>query len=69
MERPCTWSCVLTSYYIIVSTPDVCLGHDIGFLIFDEAHHAANRHAYNLIMWEFCDDLLPCNTSDSANVQ
>ena len=71
------WSRVLTSYRIIVSTPDVLLnalrhgyvrlGHDIGFLVFDEAHHAADRHAYNLIMREFYDDLPPRDASDSAD--
>jgi ERCC4-related helicase len=52
---------------IVVSTPDVLLnalrhgyvqlGRDIGLLVFDEAHHAADKHSYNLIMREFYDQL------------
>jgi endoribonuclease Dicer len=71
------WQRVLTSYRIIVSTPDVLLnalrhgyiqlGHNIGFLVFDEAHHAADRHAYNLIMREFYADLPPRSATESTD--
>lgn len=60
------WLRVLKSR-VVVSTPDVLLnalrhgyvqlGCDIGLLVFDEAHHAAEKHAYNLIMREFYDQL------------
>lgn len=77
------WHRVLTDYRIIVSTPDVLLnalrhgyihlGRNIGFLVFDEAHHAADRHAYNLVMREFYEPLPPRDAVDSdssdANVQ
>jgi endoribonuclease Dicer len=71
------WQRVLTSYCIIVSMPDVLLnalqhgyiqlGHDIGFLIFDEVHHTADRHAYNLIMLEFYADLPPRSAMESTD--
>ena len=71
------WSHILTSYRIIVSTPDVLLnmlqhsyvhlGHDISFLVIDKAHHVADCRTYNL-MWEFYDDLPPHKALDSANV-
>jgi endoribonuclease Dicer len=61
------WIGVLVKYRIVVSTPDVLLnalrhgyiqlGRDIGLLVFDEAHHAADKHAYNLVMREFYDEL------------
>jgi endoribonuclease Dicer len=70
------WRRVLGDYRIIVSTPDVLLnalrhgyvhlGRNIGFLVFDEAHHAADRHAYNLIMREFYAALPPRGAPDSA---
>jgi endoribonuclease Dicer len=57
------WRQVLSTHRIVVSTPQVLLdamrhghvnlGRDIGLLIFDEAHHAADNHPYNLIMSEF----------------
>ncbi|OCB90323.1 hypothetical protein A7U60_g2499 [Sanghuangporus baumii] len=59
------WSQVLSTHRIIVSTPQVLLdalrhgyvnmGRDIGLLVFDEAHHAADKHPYNMIMREFYD--------------
>ena len=70
------WRSVLTDYRIIVSTPDVLLnalrhgylhlGRNIGFLVFDEAHHAADKHAYNLVMREFYSKLPP---RDSASAE
>jgi len=60
------WLRVLKSR-VVVSTPDVLLnalrhgyvqlGCDVGLLVFDEAHHAAEKHAYNLLMREFYDQL------------
>ena len=37
----------------------VQLGSNVGLLVFDEAHHAADKHAYNLVMREFYDQLPP----------
>jgi len=63
------WLRVLVEHRIVVSTPDVLLnalrhgyvllGRDVGLLVFDEAHHAADKHAYNLVMREFYDKLPP----------
>jgi endoribonuclease Dicer len=60
---------VLKTHRIVVSTHGVLLnalrhafirlGDDIGLLVFDEAHHAADKHDYNLIMREFYDELPP----------
>jgi endoribonuclease Dicer len=71
------WRRVLGDYRIIVSTPDVLLnalrhgyvhlGRNIGFIVFDEAHHAADRHAYNLIMREFYSPLPPRGAADSTD--
>ncbi|KAJ6531839.1 hypothetical protein B0H19DRAFT_1188825 [Mycena capillaripes] len=57
------WKSVLTTYRIMVSTPQVLLdalhhgyiklGIDIGLLIMDEAHHAVEKHPYNIIMKDF----------------
>jgi ERCC4-related helicase len=54
-KDPALWRRVLGSHRIIVSTPDVLLnalrhgyvhlGRDVGFLVFDEAHHAADNHS------------------------
>jgi endoribonuclease Dicer len=62
-KDPRFWQTVISNYRIIVSTPQVLLdalrhgylhlGHDIGLLIFDEAHHATDKHPYHLIMEEF----------------
>jgi endoribonuclease Dicer len=63
------WRRVLNDHRIIVSTHDVLLnalrhgyvhlGRDIGLLVFDEAHHAADKHSYNLVMREFYTELPP----------
>jgi len=68
-KDPELWRRVLNTHRIVVSTPDVLLnalrhgyvhlGRDIGLLVFDEAHHAADRHSYNLVMREFYDELPP----------
>jgi len=62
-KNPHLWRNVLDTHRIIVSTPQplldalrhgyVNLGADIGLLVFDEAHHAVDRHPYNAIMQEF----------------
>ena len=66
-KDPALWRRVLDEHRIIVTTPDVLLnalrhgyvhlGRNVGFLVFDEAHHAADRHSYNLVMREFYDGL------------
>lgn len=33
----------------------VNLAADLGLLVFDEAHHAADKHPYNMILREFYD--------------
>ena len=76
-KDPALWRDVLVSYRIIVSTPDVLLnalrhgyvhlGRNIGFLVFDEAHHAADRHSYNLIMREFYFGLRPRGDAESVD--
>ena len=63
------WVRVLDTHRIVVSTHGVLLnalrhgyirlGDDIGLLVFDEAHHAADKHSYNLVMREFYDKLPP----------
>ncbi|KAF8428422.1 hypothetical protein L210DRAFT_3764899 [Boletus edulis BED1] len=57
------WKDVLRKNRVIVSTPQVLLdalshgyvslGRDIGFLIFDEAHHANDNHPMNCVMRDF----------------
>ncbi|KAJ2930465.1 hypothetical protein H1R20_g6628, partial [Candolleomyces eurysporus] len=57
------WKAVVDSHRVIVSTPQVLfdslrhgyigLGKKVGLLIFDEAHHATDKHPCNLIMKEF----------------
>lgn len=57
------WTDVINTHRIMVSTPQVLLdalrhgyiimGRDISLLIFDEAHHAMDKHPYNMIMQEF----------------
>jgi ERCC4-related helicase len=61
------WRRVLNTHRVVVSTHDVLLnalrhgyvhlGADVGLLVFDEAHHAADKHPYNLLMREFYDAL------------
>ncbi|KAF7336662.1 hypothetical protein MVEN_02101000 [Mycena venus] len=63
------WQSILKTYRIMVSTPQVLLdalhhahinmGNDIGLLIFDEAHHAVDKHPYNEIMKNFYFDCPP----------
>ncbi|THH09756.1 hypothetical protein EW145_g1776 [Phellinidium pouzarii] len=67
------WKVALSTHRIMVSTPQILLdalrhgyinlGRDIGLLIFDEAHHAADKHPYNMIMREFYDDCEPRDAS------
>lgn len=40
----------------------------IGLLIFDEAHHAADKHPYNVIMREFYDKCTE-STEDGRRVR
>lgn len=71
------WKQVLSTHRIIVSTPQVLLdalrhgyvnmGRDIGLLVFDEAHHATDKHPYNMIMREFYDFCSPRATSNSTS--
>jgi endoribonuclease Dicer len=42
------------------------MGQHIGLIVFDEAHHAADKHPYNLIMKNFYFDL-PARTSQSSD--
>lgn len=72
------WTDVITTNRIVVSTPQVLLdalrhgyvnlARDIGLLVFDEAHHAADKHPYNLILREFYDKCprRPPETNDFA---
>ncbi|RDX50374.1 P-loop containing nucleoside triphosphate hydrolase protein [Lentinus brumalis] len=63
------WRRILSSYRIMVTTPQVLLdalhhgyidmGSDIGLLVFDEAHHAIGKHPYNMIMKRHYFDLPP----------
>lgn len=56
------WKRVITDHQVVVSTPQVLLdamrnghislGEHIGLLVFDEAHHVADKHPYNMIMQE-----------------
>ncbi|CAA7270275.1 unnamed protein product [Cyclocybe aegerita] len=70
------WERVLRTHRIMVSTPQVfldalrhgyiLLGRDISLLVFDEAHHAADKHPYNRIMAEFYFDLPPRTETNLA---
>lgn len=71
------WKQALSTHRIIVSTPQVLLdalrhgyvnlGRDIGLLVFDEAHHASEKHPYNMIMREFYDSCSPRSVSDHGS--
>lgn len=73
------WRRVVTEHRVIVSTPQVLLdamrnghinlGQDVGLLIFDEAHHVADKHPYNMIMQEqyFRIPLLPSVLQDTTS--
>lgn len=62
-KNPLLWKTVLTTHRVVISTPQilldalshgyVILGRDISLLIFDEAHHAIDKHPYNQIMTDF----------------
>lgn len=66
-KDPNLWSRTLATHRIVVSTHDVLLnalrhgyihlGRDISLVVFDEAHHAADKHPYNRIMQEFYFEL------------
>ncbi|KAH9978359.1 P-loop containing nucleoside triphosphate hydrolase protein [Russula compacta] len=68
-KDPKLWRGVLKTHRVVVTTHDVLLnalrhgyihlGRDVGLLVFDEAHHAADKHSYNLVMREFYDKLPP----------
>jgi endoribonuclease Dicer len=45
------------------------MGKDINLVVFDEAHHALDRHPYNLIMSEFYFALPPRGSRDSLGHQ
>ncbi|KAI0260638.1 hypothetical protein BC834DRAFT_831469 [Gloeopeniophorella convolvens] len=72
------WRRVLDTHHVVISTHDVLLnalrhgyiklGRDIGLLVFDEAHHAADKHAYNLIMQEFYFSLPPRLAQDAGGI-
>ena len=61
------WDAALRGIRIVVSTPQVLLDAlssafvkltGIALLVLDEAHHATKRHAANIIMQHFYNDLL-----------
>ncbi len=62
-KDPALWRGVLDEHRVVVSTPQVLLdalhhgyihmGSEIGLIVFDEAHHVADKHPYNQIMVEF----------------
>jgi len=72
------WERVLQTHRIMVSTPQVILdalrhgyinlGRDISLIIFDEAHHAVDKHPYNRIMKEFYFELPLCHSDQSSTV-
>ncbi|THH18353.1 hypothetical protein EW146_g2613 [Bondarzewia mesenterica] len=73
------WQRVLETHKVIVSTHAVLLnalrhgyinmGRNISLLVFDEAHHTADKHPYNLIMREFYFDLPPRTGNFSNDAQ
>ncbi|TFK34943.1 hypothetical protein BDQ12DRAFT_737836 [Crucibulum laeve] len=75
------WERVIRTHRIMVSTPQVFLdalrhgyiimGRDISLIVFDEAHHAVDKHPYNMIMKEFYFDLPardPAGPTDTTDV-
>jgi endoribonuclease Dicer len=74
---PALWRRVVNTYRIMVTTPQVLLdalthgyiqlGRDVGLLVFDEAHHGADKHPYNLLMRGFYDHLPKRGLSMSVN--
>lgn len=68
------WEGIVRDYRVVVSTPQVLLdamhhgyisiGADVGLLVFDEAHHVADKHPYNMIMRNFYFSLPPAGTGD-----
>jgi endoribonuclease Dicer len=76
---PGLWRGVLEKHRIMVTTPQVLLdalrhgyihlGTDIGLLIFDEAHHAVDKHPYNAIMQEFYFKLPSRSIADGNNLR
>lgn len=46
----------------------ILLGRDISLLIFDEAHHAVDKHPYNRIMQEFYFSLPPQTATSSLDI-
>ncbi|KAJ7158709.1 hypothetical protein C8R46DRAFT_1002374 [Mycena filopes] len=74
-KDPALWRSALNTHRIMVTTPQVLLdalhhayvnmGTDIGLLVFDEAHHAVDKHPYNEIMKFFYSKCTP-RTLDAA---
>lgn len=72
------WAKILKEYRIMVSTPQILLnalhhgylslGRDIGLIVFDEAHHAVDKHPYNMIMQAFYHSLPPREDLQSADL-
>ncbi len=72
------WERVLHTHRIMVSTPQVLLdalrhgyinlGRDISLIVFDEAHHAVDKHPYNRIMKEFYFELPVRHAHESSVV-
>jgi endoribonuclease Dicer len=75
-KDPSLWQRVLREHRVVVSTPQVLLdamhhgyinmGQSIGLIVFDEAHHAADKHPYNVIMRNFYFQIYPNGTPNVA---